>query len=191
MKIMRMSLVILLMVAMLTGCAANSAEPAPTTEPAPTATDAPADAAAEPAEPFVLVTVGKRAEMVVGEDKLKDAAYYLGNDKGDMVLPLAEVSKALGFAVTEGTGEGPVETTITKDGMDDVRIAYTRPKGETAQNVGDVSVQKGSETVDVGNMPMPIIHGVVYVTEAFFEKVLESIDVNYDGEQTITIAPRG
>ena len=167
---------------MVTGCAAGSVAP-PEPSPEPSVTP-------EAVQAEIIMPVGKRAEIDIGGRKLTEGAYYVGANEEEMVFPLAEVAQALGFTAQEPTNIGNVEMTISKQGMEDVVIRYTRPE-QGAVAGAEITATRGAETIDVTNAKHPIINNVLYVPEGFLDRALHEVNVTYDGETTITIAPKG
>ena len=185
-KIVCMLLVVLALV--VSGCAANSAMPPAGMTPVPEMSPMPTPTQAAQAE--IITPVGKRAEIHVGGTRLTDGAYYVGMNENEMVFPLVEVAQALGFTAQEPTNTGNVEMTIRKEGVEDVVVRYARP-GQGPVADAELTVMRGAEAVDVGDARHPIINDALYVPEGFLDRALHGVNVTYDGETMITIAPKG
>lgn len=184
---------VLMVVALLltAGCTNNE----PTPSPSPTVMESPTPVASPETSPSaspaagadVFKMVGEEATITVGSTKLSQGAYYTSEGEDSMSFPLLEVAKALGWTATEPSAEGIVEIRMTRDGMEEVNLKYTRPeRGEDAK-LTDVSVRKGGKTVDMPKDSAAFINGHVYVTEALIDKALQEIDMRYDGAKSITI----
>ncbi len=176
----------------LTGCAsdnAQTAEPTPTVaaSESPSPSVEPSPAASPAAEADVFKTVGEEATITVGTTKLNEGAYYTGEGEDTMSFPLLEIAKALGWAATEPGSTGVVEVRLTRDGMDDIIVSYTRPKEGMDAKLPDAAVTKGGQSVDLPADALAFINGRVYANEAMIDKVLQDIEVRYDGAKAITI----
>lgn len=168
-----------------TGCSSNAG-----TQPNVGPTESPSPAPAPEAQAKVFTLAGKAAEIRLGEDKIPGNAYFIGKSEKDLVLPLTEVCKALGWAVTEPEAEGPVEIKMTKDGAEEIVLSYTRPRSDLVATVGNVRAYKGGKAVTINEMDeMPFIDGMLYATEGFISEAVEKIAVKYDGETMITVEP--
>lgn len=186
-KAMRAGAVLLFVCLMMTGCAANSAMPSPTATPPLTA---PPETTQGAANPEVFVPVGKIAEIFIGTTKVVGSAYYIGEAQNTMAFPMVEVGRALGWTVLEPKNAGAVETRVNKDGGELVIIKYTLPTIDFTGTIEDISLTKGGRAVDVGGSKQVMIDGTLHVTKEFIEKALEDIEITYDGETKITIAPK-
>ncbi len=196
---MRKPIVILaLLVALVLGttaCTSNvTPEPSPTATvevspsvaPAETGTPAPSPTSvAQGAKVFKLV--GQAAEIMVGTTQVRASAYYTGEGEDTMVLPLAEVCKALGWSVAENNAAGPSEVRISKDGAETVNLTYEKPDHDADSVLENVRVTREGKDVNTGSHPFAYINGILYGTEVFFDKALQEIDVKVDGSKTITI----
>ncbi len=195
-KSLKTAALLMVLLAVLTGCTANIAEEAspsptvsqePSASPAPSAVASPKASAATEPQTMVFKSVGDAAEITVGTTKIRAGAYYTGESEDTMVFPVGEVAKALGWSVSDPDAAGPVEVKLTQDGTDEVIIAYTKPEDDKDSPITPTSVTKGGKDVDVGKNPLAFIDGLLYGTEVFFDKTLQEIDVKYDGGMKITI----
>ncbi len=184
-----------LCLAIATGCTTLEAEtaPSPLETAMPSASmEAPLNTpdASQAAQAEVYRLVGKEATIQVADAKVKGGAFYAGEGDDTMVFPLAEVAKALGWEVSEpADASGKTEINLTRDD-EKVSIAYQKPNVNNVGTIAGVMVTKGGQPVSLGDEPIPHIDGMLYVTEAFLDKVLQEVTVAYDGALSITISAK-
>lgn len=178
---------------LVSGCVASGE---PETQPTPTVpmeesaapSEAPKEAAAaEETETVIFKTVGEEAVITVGSVKIGAPAYYTDAGEGTMVFPLAEVAKALGWSVMDPDTAGPVDMKLTREGAEEIVIRYTKPIASAKEQVEEVAVLKGGRTVNVAGEVLPFVDDMLYATESFIRKVIQDIEVSYDGKTNISI----
>lgn len=191
-RVLRLLLCLGLLTMLVSGCVASSE---PETQPTPTVpmeeyaapSEAPKEAAAaEETETVIFKTVGEEAVITVGSVKIGAPAYYT-DAGGTMVFPLAEVLKALGWSVTDPDAAGPVDMKLTREGAEEIVIRYTKPIASAKEQVEEVTVLKGGQTVNVAGEVLPFVDDMLYATESFIRKVIQDIEVSYDGKTNISI----
>ncbi|MDR0897971.1 MAG: hypothetical protein LBN04_08950 [Oscillospiraceae bacterium] len=188
-KAIKMGALLLVLLALLTGCTANGAE-APSASESPAATEAatphPGHTPDE-AQADVFRLVGEAAVITVGGQEVAGSAYYVGKDETDIAFPLGAVCKALGWMVAEPDSSGVTEMRLTREGDEDISINYTRPANNVHAGLEGITVTKGTQPVDITGMKLPFIDGMLYADKAFMDKAVQAIDVSYDGATAITI----
>ncbi len=186
-KAMRICLALLALAVLMTGCSAKTEEnpmPSPTVSPSATATPMATEDAAQ-SEKTAFTPVGEDAQIMVGDVTLTAKAYYMGEE--DMLLPVAQTAEALGWTAQVPDAAGAVEMKLTRQGEEDIVVAYTAPEDDAPVALENVTVRKGGEDVDLQDVPMAFIDGTLYAAEAFFDRALEEIDVAYDEGTRITL----
>ena len=158
--------------------------PSPTVSPSATATPMATEDAAQ-SEKTAFTPVGEDAQIMVGDVTLTAKAYYMGEE--DMLLPVAQTAEALGWTAQVPDAAGAVEMKLTRQGEEDIVVAYTAPEDDAPVALENVTVRKGGEDVDLQDVPMAFIDGTLYAAEAFFDRALEEIDVAYDEGTRITV----
>lgn len=188
-KSMQIMVLFLLLLTLTLGCSSNaSTQPSISPQGSPTPNQSTSPKPEEQAKVFTLA--GKAADIMVDNKKIAGNAYYTDTDKEDILIPLTEVSKALGWAVTEPETVGPIEIKMTKQDADEIIISFTRPERDTVTNIGDIQVMKGGKPTTINEMDsVPFIDGMLYVTEEFMSQAVEKIAVKYNGETLITVTP--
>lgn len=189
-RVLPLCAVLCMLLALATGCAAGGESPKPTATPFEAPKAPSVSPKGEAGQAAVLIPVGKKAELIVGTKKVAGNAYYAGEGEDSIVLPLTEVAKALGWAVVEPTTTGPIEVKMTKQGMEDVLIQYTKPETEVLASVEELTATKGGKSIDIEDDPRPFVDGKLHVTKAFIDKTLEEISMEIDGETKVTIEPK-
>ncbi|GHU82453.1 hypothetical protein FACS1894196_0790 [Clostridia bacterium] len=184
-----------MLILLLGGCAADATatpSPSPTvaaTEMAPEASPIASAMPSPDASPDmdVLRPVGEEAEIRVGTTRVPGVAYYAGMGDDTILLPLAEVARALGWTVTEPAAASKAEIRLTRAGAEDVAVVYTRPADASQASAIALTATKGGKPVDAGDAKARFIGDTLCVSEAFIDKALQSINVVYDGAATIDI----
>src|SRR5699024_4607872 len=99
--------------------------------------------------------VGEDAQIMVGDVTLTAKAYYMGEE--DMLLPVAQTAEALGWTAQVPDAAGAVEMKLTRQGEEDIVVAYTASEDDAPVALENVTVRKGGEDVDLQDVPMAFI----------------------------------